>query len=149
MTVPKKWVDILFQRKSWDDETGLYIFAIPGNVSWMFQLVRVMSVSATNDPKRIAGAKFGIGGFAMLLGFGKPRFFEPGFETVHRPASLIFEMNGKQNQHLLFWEDRKHHGSIGLRIQESLEDAVGNSRPMVQPIRKGPPKGDTELNARS
>ena len=94
----------------WPAGAGLHIFGTPGMASWYFTLVRVISVVTTEDPSRIAGAKFGIGGLALLLAFGKPRFTEPGMQALYRPASLLIERNGKQNQHLLSWEDHGAHG---------------------------------------
>jgi hypothetical protein len=126
------WVDILFQRNPWPLEAGLYIFGTPGVGGWYFTLVRVISVMATEDPNRIAGAKFGIGGLALLLAFGTPRFTEPGMQALYRPATLLIERNGKQNKHVLSWDDYGAHGTMNLRITGEIASGA-RPRPIVEP----------------
>jgi hypothetical protein len=133
VAVPHTWVDILFQRSSWPLEAGLYIFGTPGMASWHFTLVRVISVMSTGDPSRIAGAKFGIGGLTLLLAFGTPKFTEPGMQALYRPASLLIERDGKQNRHVLSWDDHDAYGTMNLRITGEIASGAG-PRPIVEPV---------------
>jgi len=135
-TIPQKWINILFQRQPWAEGSGLHIFGTPGTASWFFQLVRVIAVKRTGEPKRIAGAEFGIGGLAMLLAFGKPQFREPGIEGWYRPGRLLIRRDGKQNEHLFSWDDNGAHGTIDIRVEGVTVDQTNIPRPMVQPIRK-------------
>ena len=89
---------------------------------------------ATEDPSRIAGAKFGIGGLALLLAFGTPRLTEPGMQALYRPASLLIERDGKQNKHVLSWDDHGAHGTMNLRITGGGIASGAGPRPIVEPV---------------
>ena len=133
--VPPTWVNILFRRESWSEGSGLYFFGAPGEARWRFQLVRMILVKLTGDPARIAGAKFGIGGLAMLLSFGTPRFAECGMESLYRPKSLTFEKNAKQNTFNLDWNDQLPHGSVVLR-ETTPSSKSDPARHIVAPFDK-------------
>ena len=134
VAVPHTWVDILFQREPWPAGAGLHIFGAPGAASWYFTLVRIISVTTTEDPSRIAGAKFGIGGLALLLAFGTPRFTELGMQVLYRPASLLIERDGKQNQHVLSWDDHGAHGAMTLRVTGATASTTEGPRPIVTSV---------------
>ena len=44
VVLPKKWINILFGRETLPKDAGLYFFGVEGDVSWNFNLVRVISV---------------------------------------------------------------------------------------------------------
>jgi hypothetical protein len=134
VAVPHAWVNILFQREPWPAGAGLHIFGAPGVASWYFTLVRVISVMSAENPGRIAGAKFGIGGLALLLAFGTPRLTEPGMQTSYRPAGISIERDGKQNQHVLSWDDDDAHGTMTLRITGTTTGTTEGPRPIVKPV---------------
>ena len=134
VAVPEKWIDILFQREPWPVGTGMHILVAPGAAAWYFTLVRVILVTATEDPTQIRGAKFGIGGLAVLLAFGRPRLTEPGMEAIYRPESVLIETNGKHHQHMLSWDDDAIHGSVTLELIRPIEESTTAPRPIVKPV---------------
>jgi hypothetical protein len=135
IAVPEEWIDILFQRKPWPDGTGMHILVARGEAAWYFTLVRVTLVEATEDPTQIRGAKFGIGGLAMLLAFGTPRLTEPGVQTIFRPGSILIETDGKRHQHVLSWDDDATHASVVLEFIGPIEEPATAPRPIVKPVR--------------
>ena len=86
--VPVEWIELLFGRKPWPVGEGMYIFFVPGALTWNLQLLQVIPVYKTEGARSILGAKFGFGGPPFLLAFGRPRFWEAGMEAFFRPGKL-------------------------------------------------------------
>lgn len=133
--VPTTWVEILFQRKPWPDGEGMHILTAPGALGWYFTLVRVTLLTVTQDRSRIAGAMFGLGGLALILAFGTPRLTGPGMQALYRPARILIEKDGRQNQHVLSWNDQGVRASVALQVTSEIDDPATGPRPMVEPVR--------------
>jgi len=132
--VPKRWVDILFQKEPFPKGSGMHVFSELGRVSWFFQLVRVIPV--LNKKRGIAGAKFGIGGLALLLAFGKPQFEEKSIQSMYRPRSIVIEKKENAKRINLSWPCGTEGGSIHLKLERCIEQEESNYRPIVMPDRK-------------
>ena len=130
--VPETWVNILFERDPFPDDHGLYVFGQPGSAAaWYFNLVRIIAVLDKNG--RIAGAKFGIGGLALLLAFGKPIFEEAGFFSIHRPEFINIKKDTKTKALKLSWEGYSGRGAVDLDITGRLEGQNSEYKPIVSP----------------
>lgn len=132
--VPGKWMEILFKREPLPDGWGLHVFGEPGSSTWFFNLVRVISVQDKNG--NIAGAKFGIGGLAFLLAFGKPIFSESKIHSIYRPDNIIVEKDAKTKEINFSWGRYIGGGSVRLDIAGLIEDGDSIHRPIVRPCRK-------------
>lgn len=125
-TIPESWVEYLYQKRPFPEQSGIHFFGIEGTASWYFNLLRIISVPGKLGG--IAGAKFGIGGLAVLLGFGKPIFEEAQFQSLYRPASIrITKGSGIQNLNFS-WKDYEGKGSLTLHIDKIISG--GELRPM-------------------
>lgn len=131
--VPKEWIELLFERKPWPIGEGMHIFVAPGSGIWKFQLLRIILVHKTGDPRSILGAKFGLGGLPLLLAFGKPRLREAGIETLFRPGKLQVSQGSSVKEIQLSWPDQEKHGVVTLMINGPGDDASGAPRSMVEP----------------
>lgn len=129
--VPRKWVDILFRRAEMPDNWGLYFFGMSGKVSWFFNLVRMISVPSKSGG--IGGAKFGIGGLAMLLALGRPAFEDPRIISVHRPRSLVFASRESEYSVDLSWLGRGGR-SLRLQVGEECTRELPHPRSIVGPF---------------
>lgn len=129
--VPKEWIEILFQRRPFPEGAGLYIFGEPGPATWYFNLLRVISVR--NNRGDLAGAKFGIGGLALLLALGTPRFHESGVESIYRPARLQIHRGRNIKEFLISWSRYQGSGSVFLRIEGAISADHPGPKPIVRP----------------
>jgi len=132
--VPQEWIEILFQNRSFPENSGLYFFGSPGMAKWSFNLVRIFSVQ--DKTGKIAGAKFGIGGIATLLAFGKPIFEEHGIEFLYRPASLVFQKDSNIKRFDFSWGNHQGYGSVNMRIATENEQDNLPARFIVKPLKK-------------
>ena len=128
--IPGRWVEILFEKELFPDGSGLHIFGETGRGIWFFNLVRVFSVQDTNSTN-IAGAKFGIGGLAFLLAFGRPNFSESSMRSILRPDKLSFEKNCKTKEINFTWGEYQPGNSIKIRIEGLVQKGQTNDRPIV------------------
>lgn len=132
--IPSSWIEILFQKRPFAENSGLHFFTLPGNVAWKFNLLRVLSVQDKHG--NIAGAKFGIGGLAALLAFGKPSFEEAGIESLYRPTNIQI-IKGTNTKSIEFsWGSYQGQGSMTMHISEIVEEKDLHARPLVKPYRK-------------
>lgn len=132
--VPQKWIEILFGKEAMPADRGLHVFGQPGSATWFFTLVRVLSVK--DKEGNIAGAKFGIGGLAFLLAFGKPIFSELGMESFYRPGKINVQKDGKTKQIEFYWgRDTGEASIVHLAIQGVIDDGDSIPRPVVRPYR--------------
>ena len=122
---------MLFERKPWPVGEGMHVFIAPGVANWNFQLLKVILVHKTGDPRSILGAKFGLGGLPLLLAFGKPRFQEAGIVTLFRPGNLQFSQGSSVREIQLSWPDNEKHRVVMLAINKPGDNAAGTPRSMV------------------
>jgi hypothetical protein len=134
VSVPRRWVDILFRNEPFPNGWGMHLFSELGTVSWFFQLVRVVPV--LNEKRSIAGAKFGIGGLALLLAFGKPQFEDGSIQSMYRPKSIVVRRKGNAKKINLSWPRGTGGGSIHLKVEGSIEQEQNSYRPIVIPDGK-------------
>jgi hypothetical protein len=134
--VPTQWVEILFQRKPFAEGSGMHIFGAQGNGSWFFNLVRIISVNDKSG--KILGAKFGIGGLAFLLAFGKPQFAEDGIQSIYRPQSIIFQKEAHEKRLGFSWPYGEGKGSVRFKITGAIDGVDPKYRPIVSPKYTGP-----------
>lgn len=132
--VPKEWIEILFQNRSFPNNSGIYFFGSPGLAKWSFNLVRIFSVQDKGG--KIAGAKFGIGGIATLLAFGKPIFHEPGIEYLYRPANLVIQKGSNIKRFNFSWGNYQGYGSINMSRATANEWDDPSARFIVKPLKK-------------
>ncbi len=132
--VPDKWITILFGREPFPEGSGLHLFGEPGRAGWFFNLVRVITVL---DKKRnIAGAKFGLGGLALVLAFGKLRFEEDGMQSLYRPHAILIENGGTVKRLEFSWPPGTGGGSVYLNLGGPIEDESKTLRLIVMPDAK-------------
>lgn len=132
--VPKGWIEVLFQKEPFPEGSGMHVFGEAGSsVSWFFNLVRVIAVQ--DKKSDIAGAKFGIGGLALLLVFGKPLFWEDGIQSLYRPRSIVIEKGANTKRLDLSWPNSKGTGSLCLQVSETIEGGDSKYRAIVLPNR--------------
>lgn len=114
-------IEILFGRASWPTGEGLYVLMpTNGDAAWRFQLVRVGLIF--NDGRtRVVGAKFGLGGLAFILAFGKPRT-ELGVEAQYRPGAIVFEREGRSHRYTFPWDDGDRHGTMHCTLLRKVQD---------------------------
>jgi len=129
--VPRDWIEMLFERKPWPAGEGMHIFGATGAATWNFQLLRIILVHKTGDPRSILGAKFGLGGMPFLLSFGKPRFYEAGIESLFRPGIIQVSQGSSVREIQLLWPDQEKHGVLTLAIEKPNDGASGTARSMV------------------
>ena len=129
--IPNEWIEILFQRRPFPEGAGLHIFGDPGPAAWYFNLLRVISVRGNRG--EVAGAKFGIGGLALLLAFGTPRFHESGVESIYRPARLQIHKGPNTKELLISWGRYQGAGSVSLRIEGAISLDHPGPRSIVRP----------------
>lgn len=131
--VPRDWIEMLFERKPWPAGEGMHIFGATGAATWNFQLLRIILVHKTGDPRSILGAKFGLGGMPFLLSFGKPRFYEAGIESLFRPGIIQVSQGSSVREIQLLWPDQEKHGVLTLAIEKPNDgaSASGTARSMV------------------
>lgn len=142
VTVPEKWVEILFEREPIADGSGLHIFGEMGSSRsesgrssvWFFNLVRVSTVLDKN--RRIAGAKFGIGGLAFLLAFGKVTFHDPTIQSIYRPGKISIERDAETKVINFSWGRYTGGGSVELMIAGPADAGDSKAKPIVEPWRK-------------
>jgi hypothetical protein len=133
--VPRQWIEILFQREPFAEGSGMHIFGVQGNGSWFFNLVRILSVNDKSG--KILGAKFGIGGLAFLLAFGKPQFSEEGIQSIYRPQSIIFQKEANEKRLDFSWPYGEGTGSVRLTIAGAIDGVDPKYRPIVGPNMRG------------
>jgi len=131
--VPEEWVNILFQNRPFPKDSGLYFFGAPGLVKWNFNLMRMSSVQDKSG--KIAGAKFGIGGIATLLAFGKPIFEEAGIDYLYRPSSLVFQKESNAKHFEFSWGSHQGYGSMNVRVTTAHEQDDLSARFIVMPLK--------------
>jgi len=131
VAVPKTWVNILFEREAFPNASGISIFGTSGSASWFFNLIRVISVRDKEGD--IAGAKFGVGGLALLLAFGKPLFTEKGMQALYRPKSIVMEKGGNAKRFDFSWPSNEGGGSLHLRLTGRIRAGTSRIRPIVEP----------------
>ncbi len=132
--VPQRWIEILFQRQPFPEGCGMHIFGEPGSSGWFFNLLRVISV---RDKKGdLAGAKFGIGGLAFLLAFGRPLFSEEGIQSLYRPKSIVIEKDCNTRRLDFSWAHSEGGGHVQLQIARPIGNGDSKYRPIVKPNRK-------------
>jgi hypothetical protein len=129
--VPEKWVGILFQREPFAEDSGMHIFGAPSSATWFFNLVRIISVGDKSG--NISGAKFGIGGLAFLLAFGKPQFSEEGMQSLYRPGSIVIQNEANTKRLDFSWPTGKGTGSVHLQITGRVGAVDSKYRPVVMP----------------
>jgi hypothetical protein len=130
--VPEVWVNALFGLEPFPDNHGLYIFGQPGiGAAWYFNLVRIIGVPDKGGG--LAGAKFGIGGLALLLAFGKPTFWESGFFSIHRPERINIKRGAETKTLQLSWGCHTGRGHVDLDIMGHLESQNPEYNPVVSP----------------
>lgn len=132
--VPGRWIEILFEREPFPEDSGMHIFGEPGSSGWFFNLVRVISVQDKKGD--IAGAKFGVGGLALLLAFGQPLFSEEGIQSLYRPQSIVIEKDAHTKRLDFSWPGSKGAGSLHLKIANPINEGDSKIRPIVMPNRK-------------
>ena len=132
--VPERWIKILFQRERFPEGSGMHIFGKPGSSGWFFNIVRVILV--LDKKGNIAGAKFGVGGLALLLSFGKPLFSEEGIQSFYRPQGIVIEKDANTKRIDFSWPNSKGVGSVHLQIARPIEEGDSKIRPIVMPNRK-------------
>ncbi|OFW26674.1 MAG: hypothetical protein A3H97_00760 [Acidobacteria bacterium RIFCSPLOWO2_02_FULL_65_29] len=130
--IPPVLVEILFGQQAWPECEGLYVLTPEdGNAAWRFQLVRVELVF-NESRTRIVGAKFGLGGFALLLAFGKPRKQGPGgVEAQHRPGAIVLEREGRAHRYAFSWDDNGKHGTMHCTLLSKVHHPDRSTRFLV------------------
>lgn len=114
-------IDILFGRESWPAGEGLYmLMPANGNAAWRFQLVRV-ALMYNAARTRVVGAKFGLGGFALLLAFGKPKS-EGDVQAQYRPEAIVLEREGRCHRYAFPWGDNGKHGTMHCTLLRKVQD---------------------------
>jgi hypothetical protein len=136
--VPERWIEILFQREPFAEGSGMHIFGAPGSAGWFFNLVRIISVG--NKSGKISGAKFGIGGLAFLLAFGKPQFSEEGVQSFYRPRRIVIQKEANEKRLGFLWPHGEGTGSVHLQVVASIEESPKGVKPKYRPIVA--PNGD-------
>jgi len=114
-------INILFGKEPFPEKWGLYIFGEEGKASWGYSLFKSIPVYKNNQ---IVGMKFGIGGLAFILAFGKINSDNPNMKFIFRPKKIVFEMDGKLKSIILNWNDEAKHGEIQFRIDEIIHDSI-------------------------
>jgi len=130
-SIPTMWLEMLFRGRPFSENHGLHFFGKLGKASWLFNLLRVISVPDKRG--HIAGAKFGVGGVPILLAFGKPDFGDPEFGSYFRPDSIEIS-RGRSIKRIDFtWHGDKGGGTVTLQIEGLLDPEGEVPIPMVQP----------------
>lgn len=130
-TIPTLWLGILFRDRPFPEHHGLHFFGKLGKASWMFNLLRVISVP--NKQGQIAGAKFGIAGVPILLAFGKPDFEDPEISSHFRPDSIEISRGPSIRRIAFAWHADKGGGTVTLQIEGPLDPEGEFPIPMVRP----------------
>jgi hypothetical protein len=130
-SIHKSWLEILFRGKPFPKQSGMYFFGKLGRASWEFNLLRVISVLNNHD--HIAGAKFGIGGVPMLLGFGNPGFDDPEFRSFYRPACLEVRKGDNAKRIEFSWHEYGGGGTVFMQLEGPIDQDGANPIPLVQP----------------
>ena len=130
-SIPTLWLEILFRDKPFPQHHGLYFFGKLGKASWLFNLLRLISVPTKQGD--IAGAKFGIGGVPILLAFGKPDLGDPQFSSYFRPDSIEISKGGNIKKIDFKWHGDKGGGTVTFQIEGPLDPDGELPLPMVKP----------------
>jgi len=129
--IPTLWLDILFRDKAFPEHHGLHVFGKAGEASWMFNLLRVISVP--DKLGRVAGAKFGIAGIPILLAFGKPDFEDPEFSSYLRPDAIEISKGSVARRIEFVWRADKGGGTVTLQLGGPIDPEGQFPLPMVRP----------------
>jgi len=122
--IPNAWLEFLFQIKPIPSGLGLYFFGEQGMTRWIFNLVRIYSVSTRTGA--IGGAKYGIAGLPFLLAFGNPDFEDSSVEKVYHPSQIMIKNGGNSSEININWGDEKPNERIILTLPEGtyLDDEM-------------------------
>ena len=101
-----------------------------------FGFIERASSAFKDQNNKLAGAKFGIGGLAFLLAFGKPIFEESNMRSIYRPDRIVFEKEGHLKEIEFSWSLKGTGGSVFLQIGETIEDSDSIPRPIVRKYLK-------------
>ncbi len=134
VSLPVEWVEVLFRRRGFDEGHGIHFFGVPGPATWYFNLLRV--IPSLDKGGKLAGARFGVGGLAVLLAFGEPQFEEPGFDSRYRPESLMIHKGSNTKKLAFSWGNYEPTGSVFLRFEGIADENSTLPRPIVLPNSK-------------
>lgn len=117
LSIPQKWLDILFNNVEFSDDQGLYVCKSRGH---LFEGPQGLQLQAITRQGRLSGLGLWLNGYELILSMsGFPSRIFDERSVVYRPLELYATGREFEKSIVFHWEGIADLGTISLEINEN------------------------------